>query len=485
MRKMVISFILCMAMVFMFLPATARAAEFSNQEFSLELNKKYSSYYLTFDDHNYEAYSVQMLDGTGVLPEGLDWRWNATGIYLAGTPTKSGEYSVAFKIVRGDDNSELIHRVFITVGEGETSSEEMILYTTADYSREWLTFDDHNSEAITVDISDGELPEGLNWYWNAEGIYLKGSPTEPGVYCATFRVVRGDDGSVVRHSVTINVKEPEHSSEEIPLSVLQPIGRRFLLFDDHNYETKSVKLINGSLPEGMDWSCNAEGICLTGTPTESGSYYPTFRIVRGDDDSVLLHSVTIVVYDEEKMPFTDVKEGDWYYDAIEFNYIYGYMTGKTETTFVPLENIARAQFAVILHRLEGQVQTEYTPVFPDVQDNIWYTDAILWASSKKIVTGYSDTGMFGPADNITWEQMAVMMYRYAQYKGYDVSEMADFSPFDDAASVSVYAQEAMGWAVGTGIITGKYAGTMLDPQGNALRAECAIIIQRFMNYYYF
>lgn len=480
MRKRIISFILCMAMVFMFLPATAQAAEFSKQEFSLELNKKYSSYYLTFDDHNYEAYSVQMLDGTGVLPEGLDWFWNATGIYLAGTPTKSGEYSVAFKIVRGDDNSELIHRVFITVGEGETSSEEMTLYTIKEYSREWLTFDDHNSEAITVDISDGELPEGLNWYWNAEGIYLKGSPTEPGMYYATFRVVRGDDGSVVRHNVIINVEEPEISTETIFLFPNEKV-RQFLKFDDHNYEARSVEQIDGVLPEGLDWYWNAEGIYVTGTPTEEGCFYPAFLVVRGDDDSVVLHAVTIIVSDGEYI-FDDVNKGDWYFDSVIYNFKRGLMTGKTDTTFAPLENIARAQFAVILHRMEGKEPVEFTPVFPDVAEGVWYTDAVLWANGKKIVTGYTNTGTFGPADNITREQMAVMMYRYAQYKGYDVSKMADFSPFEDASSVSGYAQEAMSWAVGTGIITGKYEGTRLDPQGNALRAECAIIIQRFMDY---
>ncbi len=88
--------------------------------------------------------------------------------------------------------------------------------------------------------------------------------------------------------------------------------------------------------------------------------------------------------------------------------------------------------------------------------------------------------MFGPSDKINREQMAVMMYRYADYKGYDTGNKTDFDKFSDADSVNAYAEEAMKWAVGNGIITGKDNGTKLDPQGNATRAECATIIMRFM-----
>ena len=121
----------------------------------------------------------------------------------------------------------------------------------------------------------------------------------------------------------------------------------------------------------------------------------------------------------------------------------------------------------------------YTEVFPDVSDDVWYTNAILWANNIGVVTGYSNTGCFGPADNINREQMAVMMYRYANYKGYDTGNKADFNNFSDADRVSAYAEEAMRWAVGNKIISGKNNGTLLDPQGNATRAECATIIMRF------
>ena len=186
-------------------------------------------------------------------------------------------------------------------------------------------------------------------------------------------------------------------------------------------------------------------------------------------------------------PFVDVdmETGDWYYDAVYYNYDRKIMNGVNNTHFEPLSNLARAQFAIILHNMEDKPAATYEPKFKDVAEDQWYTDAVMWASSNKIVTGYTDgSETFGWGDNILREQMAVMMYRYAKdFKKYDVSDSADFDKFEDAASVSGYAKEAMKWAVGSGIITGKYEGTKIDPQGYASRAECAIIIQRFLKEY--
>ena len=181
-----------------------------------------------------------------------------------------------------------------------------------------------------------------------------------------------------------------------------------------------------------------------------------------------------------ELPYEDVKESDWHYNAVYYNYLEKTMTGLNETTFGPNQNLARAQFAIILYRMNGEPEVEYKATFPDVEDNVWYTDAILWAADTKVVTGYTDSGKFGPSDKINREQMAVMMYRYADYKGYDTGNKTDFDKFSDADSVNAFAEEAMKWAVGNGIISGKNNGTILDPQGNATRAECATIIMRFM-----
>ena len=183
-----------------------------------------------------------------------------------------------------------------------------------------------------------------------------------------------------------------------------------------------------------------------------------------------------------ELPYQDVGKDAWYYGSVQYAYENGIMTGVNATTFAPGESLARAQFAVILHRMNGEPAVPYSARFHDVGEGIWYTDAILWAADTSVVTGYSN-GNFGPGDKINREQMALMMYRYAAYKGYDTSARADFGGYQDAANVSDFAKEAMQWAVGEQIITGKYNETQLDSQGNASRAECATIMMRFMERY--
>lgn len=184
-----------------------------------------------------------------------------------------------------------------------------------------------------------------------------------------------------------------------------------------------------------------------------------------------------------ELPYTDVRGDDWFYEYAVNVYEKKLMTGIKDTMFGPTGILARAQFAVILHRMNEAPKVEYVAKFPDVQDNQWYTDAILWANSTGVVTGYSNTGYFGTGDPITREQMAVMMYRYANYMKYDTSKKADFSQFVDADAVSEFAEDAMRWAVGNGIIKGTENGTKINPQGLAIRAECAAIITRFVDLY--
>ena len=196
--------------------------------------------------------------------------------------------------------------------------------------------------------------------------------------------------------------------------------------------------------------------------------------------------VTVVEKGASKLPFVDVEKDTWYYDAIEYNYLAGTMTGKDDKHFAPAETLVRAQFAAVLHKMNAQPEMKYTDKFPDVTETDWFKDAVLWAAENKIVTGYTGTGMFGPNDNVTRAQMATMMYRYAKdFKGYDVKADGDYNKFPDAGDVQEFAKDAMKWAVSEEIITGKTINgqLLLDPQGSANRAECATIIQRFMEKY--
>lgn len=182
---------------------------------------------------------------------------------------------------------------------------------------------------------------------------------------------------------------------------------------------------------------------------------------------------------EPKLPYVDVSQEDWYYEYVKYAYDNKIMTGMQEDVFAPADILSRAQFAVILHRINGSPEVEYAEVFPDVEEGTWYTDAVLWANEQGIITGYED-GTFGAADNITREQAALMMFRYANVMGYDTTERVAFDAFGDGIEVSGFASEAMQWIVAKQIITGKAEGTMLDPQGSTSRAECATIIMRFI-----
>ena len=183
--------------------------------------------------------------------------------------------------------------------------------------------------------------------------------------------------------------------------------------------------------------------------------------------------------ESDGLPYEDVSEGDWYYNYVKDVYNLKLMTGLNETTFGPSENLARAQFAVILYRMAGEPQVEYNGAFKDVPDGQWYSKAISWASENGIITGYADSGLFGISDNINREQMATILYRYSESKEYGMKG-DDISGYPDAGSVNTFAQEAMEWAVGENLIKGNDG--KLDPQGSAVRAQCATIIDRFVDY---
>lgn len=190
--------------------------------------------------------------------------------------------------------------------------------------------------------------------------------------------------------------------------------------------------------------------------------------------------IEIVAKGYEKLPFLDTERGDWYWSSVDFVFQNDIMTGLNKCSFGPAQNLSRGQFATILYRMTGSPEVTYSSRFPDVPDGQFYTKPVLWASNEdvKVVNGYAD-GNFGPADLITREQMAVMMYRYAGHQGCDTSARADLSGYPDYKKVSDFSREAMEWAVAAGLISGN-ADKTLAPQGEASRAVCATIIMRFM-----
>lgn len=178
-------------------------------------------------------------------------------------------------------------------------------------------------------------------------------------------------------------------------------------------------------------------------------------------------------------PFADVDELDWFYDAVVYVYNEGMMDGISATQFAPNSNLTRGMVVTMLYRLEGEPRVTGSSGFDDVASGAWYADAVTWAAENGIVNGVSDAE-FAPNDNITREQLAAILYRYAEHNDYDVSGRDDLSEFTDRDIISGYALDAMRWAVDEGLITG-VTDTTIEPLGTATRAQAATMFMRFMS----
>lgn len=180
------------------------------------------------------------------------------------------------------------------------------------------------------------------------------------------------------------------------------------------------------------------------------------------------------------LPFTDVKSGNWFYDAVKYAYAQGLMTGTSATTFAPNGTMNRAMIVTVLYRLEKSPAVTGTSKFTDVPAGQWYSDAVSWAAANKIVNGYDET-TFGPMNAVTREQMAAILFRYEQVKGLEnVTLEENLNRFPDQNKISAYAIPALQWAVGQKIINGNADGT-LDPTGTATRAQVAQIFTNLLN----
>ncbi len=220
-------------------------------------------------------------------------------------------------------------------------------------------------------------------------------------------------------------------------------------------------LSNDGNPEACNTTYDAKNKLVTFTTTHFSLYFVGYEQPAA----------------EWKNPFTDVAEGAWYYDSIKYVYSNGMMVGTGDTKFSPDTTTTRGMIVTILYRLEGEPAVSGTSSFNDVASGRWYANAVKWAAENEIVGGYGN-GNFGPEDPISREQMAAILYRYAAFKGFDITKTADLSKFTDSSKISDWAKFALSWANAEGLINGKGNG-ILDPLGKATRAEVATILRNF------
>ena len=212
---------------------------------------------------------------------------------------------------------------------------------------------------------------------------------------------------------------------------------------------------------------------------EEGNHEISVLYVNSSSKSESIRQVKIQTLVEETI-FDDVSKSDWFYEAIKYGVDNGLFTGLTERTFAPNETLTRGMLVTILWRLDGKPESNQTIHFSDVPASEYFYKAVRWAVQQGVTNGYED-GRFGPNDPVTREQIVVMMYRYAKKNGNAGSLEADLSSFEDREQISGYAEEAVKWALANGIMNGKEIGgkNLLDPKGNATRAEAAKLIMEF------
>ena len=240
---------------------------------------------------------------------------------------------------------------------------------------------------------------------------------------------------------------------------------------DSGYQLNTLTVTNSSGKE-LKLTKKETGVYTFTMPYGSVTVRATFTA--SDSVSQCLHSTSCPAY-----RFTDLDLNAWYHDGIHYYVEQGQMNGVSGDTFQPEGTTTRGMIVTILYRMEGEPTVTGTSKFNDVPADQWYTDAVVWAADNDIVTGYGG-GRFGPDDPITREQMAVILFRYAQYKGHDVSigEDTNILSYVDATEIGEYAIPAMQWACGSDLING-VSGNALNPKDTASRAETATLLMRF------
>ena len=337
---------------------------------------------------------------------------------------------------------------------------------------------------VTLDYADGETANSL--YTVTEGTELtlptpsRSGCTFEGWYDGSSRVsspykvmkdvtltaewdYNGSSSSSGSTRYTVSVEDTDNGSVKVsPTRASKGSTVTVTVKPDEGYELDELTVTDK----------NGDSVKLT----DKGDGKYTFQMPAS---KVTVEAVfTAVEPEPEGLPFTDVTSRDWFYDAVAYVYDKGMMEGTTDTTFAPTMNLTRSMIAQVLYNLEERPEAPGAAGFPDVAAGAWYADAVNWAAARGIVKGY-DTGAFGPEDSVTREQLAAILYRYAQAKGYDTTQggMA-VREFSDSASISDWAQEAMAWAVNAQVLSGKGNG-VLDPQGTATRAEVAQMLMNF------
>ena len=391
---------------------------------------------------------------------------------ISGTPTAAGTYS--FTVTATNDYGSDSKEFALTIDQQGT-----IHVTSVSLDKANLELTEGETAQLTATVQPGNASnQTVTWSTSDASV----ATVENGVVRATGRgtatiTVTTVDGSftadctvtVSRYSTgggptTYAVTAPDVENGTVrvsPSRASRGTTVTITVTPDEGYELESLTVLDSRDNE------------ITLTDKGDGKY--TFTMPSGR----VTVEASFAEIAPEPLPFGDVDDGDWFADAVRFVYENGMMNGVSETDFAPHAATSRSMIVTILYRLEGEPVVDYAMGFTDVAGDAYYAEAVRWAASEGIVGGYGG-GLFGSEDAVTREQLAVILYRYAVYKGYDVSigESTNILSYADFADLSEYAIPAMQWACGAGIVNGTSEST-LTPQGEATRAQVAAMLMRF------
>lgn len=381
--------------------------------------------------------------------------------YQGGSPAKKviapGEYTV--KLYAGDQEISnatatlKIYEVKYVAGTGVTGTETTVYVDEAGL----------DAAKSATGSTMGFALSGNNNRWSSpvvEGSDYSFTVTYSGYYQST-------GGGTVTPSTTVKTESAKNGSFTVS-DKYASAGKTVTVTPKANdgYVVDQV-VVTDRNGKTVDVKANSDGTYSFVMPTRAAQPV-TVKVTFKEEEQV--H-----VCPSEK--YTDVDQDKWYHEGVDYAIKNGLMEGVGSNLFAPDATTTRAMVVTILYRLDGEPAVMKDIPFADVPAGQWYSNAINWAAANGIVDGYGN-GKFGPDDTITREQMAAILYRYASYKGYSVSDLANLTGYTDAASVSEWASTAMRWAVAEGLIEGTSA-TTLSPSGDSTRAQVATILMRF------
>ena len=359
-------------------------------------------------------------------------------------------HSVRAKEISAEGKSIFAHDPSGKVAVAENGSQDFTVIANSGYS----------ISSVTVD--GGAIVER-----KAEGTYTVKNVTKNCTVTATFSKNSSSGGSSSSSTrYTVSVEDTDNGSVKVsPTRASKGSTVTVTVKPDEGYELDKLT-VTGKDGDSIKLTDKGDGKYTFKMPASKVEVEAVFTAIETEPEQ------------PESLPFTDVSSGEWYYDAVAYVYEKGLMDGTSAVTFDPGAVLTRAMTAQGLWNLAGSPAAPGGAGFTDVAADAWYAGAVNWAAARGIVKGY-DTGAFGPEDSVTREQLAAILYRYAQAKGYDTTQggMA-VREFSDSASISDWAQEAMAWAVNAQVLSGKGNG-VLDPQGTATRAEVAQMLMNF------